>query len=71
MSRWDWLRDRPRRLQLGSQEEVLKDIAYCSQRAEIAPSKSHAKIWLSRQREAEEVMVERFGANAALDRKLS
>jgi hypothetical protein len=70
VSRWDWLRDRPRRLQLGSQEDVLKDIAYCRQRAEIAPSKSHAKVWLNRQREAEDIMAERFGENAVLSRKL-
>jgi hypothetical protein len=70
MSRWDWLRDRPARLQVGSQEDVLKDIAYCKQRAEMAPSKTHAKVWQTRQREAEQVVFERFGENALLDRKL-
>ena len=64
MSRWNWLKERPRRLQSGGLSELLQDIAYCKQREQQANLKSHVKTWRSRREEAEAAIAERFGENS-------
>ena len=64
MSRWNWLKERTRRLQSGALSELLQDIAYCKQREQLAALKSHVKTWRSRREEAEAAIAERFGESA-------
>lgn len=61
MSRWNWMKGRPLRLENGSREDIQKDIAYCKQRELIAPNKLHIKTWQACRREAEAALVARFG----------
>ena len=61
MSRWNWIKSRPQRLQNGSEEEIKKDIAYCIQRELIAPNSLDIKTWQARRREAELALSNRFG----------
>jgi hypothetical protein len=61
MSRWNWLKDRPRRLESGSLEELYQDIDYCRTREELAKLRSHIKMWRQRRAEAEKAVIERFG----------
>lgn len=64
MSRWNWLRNRPQRLQSGTLDELIRDIAYCRQREQLAKLKSHVKTWRQRRAEAESSVMERFGEEA-------
>lgn len=64
MSRWNWLKDRPLRLQSGALPELLQDIAYCKQREQLSELKQHVKTWRARRKEAEIAVVERFGEEA-------
>jgi hypothetical protein len=64
MSRWSWLKDRPKRHKTGSLEELYSDIDYCREREELAKLRSHIKTWRQRRAEAEEAVIERFGEEA-------
>jgi hypothetical protein len=64
MPRWNWLKDRPQRLESGTLEQLIQDIDYCRQREEIATLKSHIKTWRQRRTEAESSVMERFGEEA-------
>ena len=61
MSRWNWLKERPHRLQSGALSELLQDVEYFKQREHMATLKSHVKTWRARREEAEAAIVERFG----------
>jgi len=61
MSRWNWLKDRPKRLESGSLEELCRDIDYCRTREELAKLRDRIKTWRQRRAEAEKAVIERFG----------
>lgn len=64
MSRWSWLKNRPKRLKSGSLEELYSDIDYCRKREEITKLRSHIKTWRQRRAVAEKAVIERFGEEA-------
>ncbi len=61
MSRWNWMNDRPLRLENGTREDIQKDITYCKQSELIAPDELLIKAWQARRREAEAALAARFG----------
>lgn len=64
MSRWDWFRGREQRLATGTLEELLKDLAHCQSREQLATLKLHKKTWRTRRNEVESAISERFGDGA-------
>ena len=66
MPRWSWLKNREQKLKSGELEALLADINYCREREKIAKLKSGVKVWQQRRREAEKVIIERFGEDALM-----